>query len=53
MADWKRWTLGYWSCLILLAVINVIKGHYDGAAFFFGIVAVWATTAEWWRQRKP
>ena len=29
--DWKRW---YWSCLILLGVINVIKGKYDGAAFF-------------------
>jgi hypothetical protein len=47
---WKRW---YWSCLILLGVINVIKGKYDGAAFFFGIVAVWAAAAEWMRQGKP
>ena len=48
--DWKRW---YWSCLILLGVINVIKGKYDGAAFFFGIVAAWAVAVEWMRQRKP
>ena len=40
-------------CLILLGVINLTKGKYDGAAFFFGIVAVWATAAEWLRQRKP
>ena len=25
MADWKRWKWGYWLCLILLGVINVIK----------------------------
>jgi len=42
VADWKRWKRGYWSCLNLLGVINIAKGHYDGAAFFFGIVAVWA-----------
>ena len=47
MVDWKRWKWGYWMCLILLGVINVIKGKYDGAAFFFGIVAVWATATEW------
>jgi len=47
VVDWKRWKWGYWVCLILLGVINVIKGKYDGAAFFFGIVAVWATATEW------
>ncbi len=51
--DWKQWKRQYWLCLILLAVINVMKGKYDGAAFFLGIVAVWATAAEWLRQRKP
>jgi hypothetical protein len=53
VADWTRWQWGYWLCLILLGALNVIKGKYDGAAFFFGIVAVWATAAEWLRQRKP
>ena len=48
--EWKRW---YWSCLILLGVINLAKGKYDGAAFFFGIVAVWAAATEWMRPRKP
>jgi len=51
--DRKQWKRVYWLCLILLAVINVMKGRYDGAAFFLGIVAVWATAAEWLRQRKP
>jgi hypothetical protein len=41
----------YWLCLISLGVINVIKGKYDGAAFFFGIVAVRAAVAEWMRTQ--
>jgi hypothetical protein len=48
--EWKRW---YWLCLISLGVISVIKGKYEGAAFFFRIVAVWAAAAEWIRKRKP
>ena len=51
--NWKQWTREYWLCLILLAVIHVLKGRYDGAAFFLGIVAIWATAAEWLRQRRP
>jgi hypothetical protein len=51
VADWKCWKWVYWSYLILLGVIDIIKGKYDGAAFFFGIVAVWATAGEW--LRKP
>jgi hypothetical protein len=49
---WKRWKREYWLCLIVVGVINVIKGRYDGAAFFFAIVAVWAAAAEWLGQRK-
>jgi len=51
--DWKQWKREYWLCLVLLGVISVMKGRYDGAAFFLGIVAVWATAAEWLRRRKP
>jgi hypothetical protein len=50
--DWKWSKREYWLCLIVLAVINVIKGKYEGATFFLGIVAVWATAAEWLRQRN-
>src|SRR5579859_3638656 len=31
--DWKQWKRVYWLCLILLAVINVMKGRTTAPAF--------------------